>query len=236
MPDERHRLDDASSWYLSEQLDFDKRLIHFRYLTLRPFIQGPEGLELGPAEGQMTRFLISDFERLTVVEGAQDLLDRIPDSPRLVKVRSLFEDFTPLRLFDTIVMEHILEHVDDPVALLGRVAHWLSPGGILWAGVPNALSIHRLVAVKMGLLAVPWELNARDIAQGHRRVYTPELFRRDIEMSGLTVERIGGVYFKPVSTKQIQNTWTDAMIQGFYELGKDFEHNAADMFAICRRK
>jgi trans-aconitate methyltransferase len=231
--DEQTRVQQISDWYLREQLDFDKRLIGFRYQSLKPHLQGPEGLELGPAEGEMTQFLLQDFARLTSVEGSGDLLANIPDAPNLLKVHALFEDFEPDRQFNTIVMEHILEHVEEPVALLQRAKQWLAPGGKILAGVPNGNSIHRLVAVKMSLLKHPCELNARDIALGHRRVYVPETFRQDLEASGLRIAKMGGVFFKPVSNKQIQENWNQEMIQGFYELGKDFPEQAAELYAVC---
>jgi 2-polyprenyl-3-methyl-5-hydroxy-6-metoxy-1,4-benzoquinol methylase len=231
--DELKRVETASHWYLKDQLNFDKRLIGLRYQTLKPHIQGPEGLELGPAEGSMTRYLVGDFERLTIVDGAAQLLERIPAAPNLTKVHSLFEDFHPAQRFNTIVMEHILEHVDDPVALLARVKGWAAPQGKLLLGVPNGNSIHRLVAVKMGLLKDPCELNDRDHAVGHRRVYTRESFRRDIEKAGLKVLEMNGVLFKPLSNQQIQDHWTEEMIQGFYELGKDFPEYAAEISAVC---
>lgn len=231
---ESARLESLSGWYIQEQLDFDKRLVHFRYQTLKPHLHGPEGLELGPADGQMTRFMIHDFDRLTVVDGAADLLVRIPDAPNLIKVHELFETFAPDQRFNTIVMEHILEHVEKPVVLLQRVRQWLAPGGRILVGVPNAHSIHRLVAVKMGLLKEPCEMNARDIALGHRRVYTPETFRRDLQLAGLAVIEMGGVFLKPLSNQQIQDHWTEEMIQGFFELGKDFPENAAELYAVCR--
>ena len=61
MSEELNRVVQASEWYLAEQLNFDKRLIRYRYETLKPYLQGAEGLEVGPAEGQMTQFLISHF-------------------------------------------------------------------------------------------------------------------------------------------------------------------------------
>ncbi len=230
---ELKRIEEISDWYLKEQLDFDKRLIHFRYQTIKPYLQGPEGLELGPAEGHMTRLLLQDFARLTAVDGAAGLLARIPDMPNLVKVHALFEEFEPDRLFNTIIMEHILEHVERPVALLVRAKKWLTRGGRLLVGVPNGHSIHRLVAVKIGLLKDPCELNQRDKALGHRRVYTPETLRKDIEAAQLRVTEMGGVFFKPLSKQQIQDHWTEEMIQGFYELGKDFPENAAEIYAVC---
>src|SRR5688500_464573 len=142
---EGQRVESLSEWYLKEQLDFDKRLIRYRYQTLKPHLRGPEGLELGPAEGEMTQFLIENFSTLTVVEGSAELLSQIPDRPNLNKIHSLFEEFHPNKLFNTIIMEHILEHVDDPVGLLERVKNWLAPNGKILLGVPNGDSIHRLV-------------------------------------------------------------------------------------------
>ncbi|PYS46233.1 MAG: class I SAM-dependent methyltransferase [Acidobacteria bacterium] len=231
---EQQRVEKVSEWYLKDQLDFDRRLIQFRYQTLRPHLAGPEGLELGPAEGEMTQFLLPHFTRLTVVDGSQELLARINDAPNLVKVHKLFEEFVPDQPFNTIVMEHILEHVEDPVSLVSRVKEWLARGGKLLVGVPNAHSIHRLAAVKMGLLKEPCELNARDRILGHRRVYTPESFRRDLETAGVQVVEKGGVFFKPLSNQQIQDNWTEEMIAGFYELGKDFPDYAAELYAICQ--
>lgn len=230
---ELKRVESLSDWYLKEQLDFDKRLIRFRYETIKPKLVGPRGLELGPAEGEMTQFLINDFDHLTIVEGSADLLAKIPERPNLIKVHSLFEEFQPKQPFDSIILEHVLEHVDDPVSLLRQVKNWLAPEGKLFLGVPNGNSIHRLVAVKMGLLDHPCQLNSRDHALGHRRVYTPETFRADIEMSGLVIVDMGGVYFKPLSNGQIQDYWSEQMIQGFYELGKDFPAFAAEIYTVC---
>jgi 2-polyprenyl-3-methyl-5-hydroxy-6-metoxy-1,4-benzoquinol methylase len=230
---EKTRIEQASNWYLQEQLDFDKRLIGFRYKTLRPHIKGTIGLELGPAEGQMTRFLVNDFKSLTIVDAAPALLELIPAYPNLIKIHSLFEEFSPQSKFDTIVMEHILEHVDEPVRLLQRSSEWLAPGGRILLGVPNGNSIHRLAAAKMGILSSPCQLNPRDLAQGHRRVYTSKTLRSDIETAGLKISESGGVFLKPLSNQQIQDNWTEEMIRGFYELGKDFPEYAADIYAVC---
>lgn len=227
------RVNLGANWYLKEQLDFDKRLIRFRYQTLKPHLKGPAGLELGPAEGEMTQFLVGDFEQLTVVDAAGELLQRIPSPPNLVKVCSLFEEFQAARSFDTIVMEHIVEHVAEPVALLRKVREWLKPGGRILVGVPNGHSIHRLVAVKMGLLREPCQLNSRDEALGHRRVYTRATLSSDLAAGGLAIEELGGVFFKPLSNKQIQDHWSEEMIDGFYELGKGFPEHAAELYAVC---
>jgi 2-polyprenyl-3-methyl-5-hydroxy-6-metoxy-1,4-benzoquinol methylase len=233
--EEHRRVRANTAWYLHEQLDFDKRLVRFRYQSLQPWFTGRTCLELGPAEGIMTERLVEEFERVTAVDAAQCLLDAMPDHPRLRKVCCLFEEFAPGERFDTVLLDHVLEHVLDPIRLLRRAADWVRPEGRLLAGVPNANSFHRLAAVKMGLLASPSDLNDRDRLLGHRRVYTREAFARDLAAASLVVEEMGGVFFKPLSNRQIQEQWSDAMVEGFYLLGKDFPDHAAELYAVCRR-
>jgi 2-polyprenyl-3-methyl-5-hydroxy-6-metoxy-1,4-benzoquinol methylase len=233
--DEQRRVDTLSDWYVSQQLDFDRQLIRMRARSIEPYFRGSRALELGPADGEMTRLLVERFHDLTAVDGSAELLAKLPAHPHLTTVHSLFEEFTPAQRFDTVIMEHILEHVDDPRALLRRASHWIADGGVLIAGVPNGHSIHRLAAVKMGLLGDPCELNERDHALGHRRVYTEETFHADLAGSGLKVVATGGVFFKALSNKQIETTFTPEMVRGFYELGKDFPQYAAELFAVCER-
>ena len=233
MQPEQQRVASCADWYLHRQLDFDRRLIEYRFRTIQPWLPGGVGLELGPAEGHMTALLQPEFLQLTVVDGAAELLERIPDDAALNKVCALFEDYQPDRGFDAIVMEHILEHVADPADLLARVARWLNPGGRLFVGVPNGHSLHRLAAVKMGLLEHPCQLNERDLRIGHRRVYTPDSFRREIENTGLVIRHFGGVFLKPLSNAQIEQHWDEAMMEGFYQLGKDMPEYAAELYAVC---
>lgn len=232
---EYERLADASDFYKSEELELDRIVLAYRYKVIRPHLTGTSCLELGPAEGGMTKFLLDDFDRVTSVDGARELLDLIPDHPRLTKVHSLFETYVPSGRFDAIVMDHVLEHVEHPGELLRTAAGWLSPNGRIAVGVPNALSIHRLAAVKMGLLSSPYELNQRDLRVGHRRVYDPPDFKREIERAGLRVIHSGSVLLKPLAYQQMADSWTRPMIDAFLELGCEFPDIAAELHAVCVR-
>lgn len=47
--------------------------------------------------------------------------------------------------YDAVVLNHVIEHVRDPLALLGSSHHLLKPGGILMVVTPNVESIGHLV-------------------------------------------------------------------------------------------
>ncbi|MEO1138442.1 MAG: class I SAM-dependent methyltransferase [Pseudomonadota bacterium] len=200
---------------------------HFRGTTM---------LEMGPAEGVMTQFLAqSDFE-LSAVEGAElfckDLKQRYPD---MEVHHSLFEDFQPTKRFDNIVLGHVLEHVEDPVDILSRAREWLTEDGIILAAVPNARSLHRQAAVLMGLLSFEQEMNEADRHHGHRRVYTPETFRRDFMQAGLNIEVFGGYWMKPVSNKQIEDTWTPEMLNAFMKLGERYPDISGEIYIVASK-
>jgi len=222
-------------WYTDTQLDFDKVLIDYRFKTISEYFVKDSCLELGPADGVMTKLLVEKFSKLDLVEGSQELLDLIPNYSNVRKYCKLFEDFVPDRKYSTVIMEHVLEHIQNPVQVLKRVINWLDIDGVLIVGVPNAKSFHRLAAVKMGLLTTEYELNERDIQLGHYRIYDLNSLENDIIESGYKVKNRGGVFFKALSNRQIQDNWSVEMINGFYELGKDFQFNAAEIFVVASK-
>jgi 2-polyprenyl-3-methyl-5-hydroxy-6-metoxy-1,4-benzoquinol methylase len=230
----KNRINESANFYKSQMLDIDYKQTTFCYNSFKDFFVGEACCELGPSTGYMTKLLINDFKKIHVVEGALELLKQIPENEKLVKHHSLFEDFEPPIQFDTIIMNHVLEHIQDPVSLLKKLKTWISPGGVLIIGVPNAKSFHRLAAVKMGLLSSEYELNDRDKQLGHYRVYDLETLSSDAKISGWSVEKSGGVFLKFLSNSQINNFMTEEMIEAYYLLGKDFPINGAEIFIIAK--
>ena len=122
------------------------------------------------------------------------------------------------------------------MALLRRVSLWLKDDGRLLIGVPNAKSFHRLAAVKMGLLSNEYELNERDVALGHYRVYDLNSLTAHAEEAGLEVMEKGGVFLKFLSNAQIEEFFTEEMMEAFNSLSKEFYFNSAEVFIVCKNK
>lgn len=208
--------------------------IRYAAEVFRRFWTGSSCLELGPAEGVMTEVLAHRFPDLTVVEGAPTFcLELRRRHPGIEVVHALFEDFAPGRTYDTIVLGHVLEHVEDPVALAARARSWLAPGGRIVAAVPNSRSLHRQAAVLMGLLGAETDFSPLDVAHGHRRVFDPESFRSVFTRAGLRLHAFGGFWLKPVSNAQIADTWDAGMLAAFLALGERYPDIAAEIYAIA---
>jgi 2-polyprenyl-3-methyl-5-hydroxy-6-metoxy-1,4-benzoquinol methylase len=198
------------------------------------FWRGRRCLEMGPAEGVMTPYLNRAFPDLTLVDGAEVFCASLRlRFPAATVVRALFEDFAPTTLFDTLVLGHVLEHVEHPVGVLRKASSWLAPGGVICCAVPNARSLHRQAAVLLRILETEHSLNPTDLHHGHRRVYDPESFRADFLAAGLGIRFFGGYWLKPLSNRQMEDAWTPEMIHAFMQLGERYPDIAGEIYIIA---
>ena len=208
--------------------------IRYCHGLMKRHIRGRRILEMGPAEGVMTEVLATADCKLTIVEGSALFCESLRRRfPNVKIVHSLFEDFQPVDVFDTIVLGHVLEHVEDPVGVLRLVRQWLAPGGVVFGAVPNARSLHRQAAVVMGMLAQEDALNEVDRYHGHRRVFNPESFRGVFIAAGLRVDVFGGYWLKPISNKQLEMTWTQPMLDAFMQLGERYPDIAGEIYVVA---
>ena len=209
-------------------------MVRYSFSVFSRFLKPGPILELGPAEGLMTELLAATGEELTLVEGAEtfcrDLEARFPAAS---VHHSLFEEFHTDARFPNIILGHVLEHVENPVAVLKRVERFLAPGGRILCAVPNARSLHRQAGVLMGHLGFEEDMSALDIHHGHFRVYNPETFRRDFLAANLAVEFFGGYWLKPLSGSQIEAHWTPEMIDAFMRLGERYPDIAAEIYVVA---
>lgn len=235
--DEIRRLHNVSEWYSSGK-GLDSKLIQYRAKTFLPYFKGLVILELGCADGVMTEILVKHFKRIVAVDGSSKFCDTVRNRIKvdnLEVICSLFEQLKLNEKFDTIIMAHILEHVENPGLIMNKAKNWLKDSGVLLIDVPNANSIHRQAGVKMGLLKRVDELNELDKKLGHRRVYTWETLKKDIKKAGLNIKAMGGVFLKPLTNSQIEKWWIEEMMDAFYELGKEYPEIAAEIYAVCEK-
>lgn len=221
------------SWYAK---GVSTKMVEYSFEVFSRHIDGGSVLEMGPAEGVMTPLLLTKASTLTLLEGAEHFcLDLARRYPAAKVVHSLFEDYSPSEKFDRIVLGHVLEHVEDPVAILKRATSWLSPKGKIIAAVPNALSVHRQAAVLMGILPTEHSLNEMDRHHGHRRVFDPTSFRAAFSGAGLNIEHFGGYWLKPLSNAQIERSWTPEMLSSFMTLGEKYPEIAAEIYVVATK-
>jgi SAM-dependent methyltransferase len=155
-------------------------------------------LELGYGDGLLTQALREAGFNADLLEGSPLLCARARElhGTDLRIHHALFEEFHPSHLYDVVLALHVLEHVDEPVHLLRRIADWVRPGGTVVLVVPNRASIHRRVALQMELIRALDELSPRDHLVGHQRVYDLDQLEQDAVAAGLKPQERFGSFLK----------------------------------------
>lgn len=205
----------ARDYYLSDEIadiDIEERAQRLAAPRLIAAIAGARRvLDMGYGTGQMARALLAHGLRAEVVEGSPLLAEQAAARhPDLVVHRAMFEEFTPGPVYDAVLALHVMEHVDAPRDLMAHVRTWLRPGGAVVVVVPNRASLHRRLAVRMGLQARLDDLSARDHLVGHRRVYDLATLEGDLRAAGLRPEERFGSTLKVVPNAMMLD-WPPAL-------------------------
>jgi SAM-dependent methyltransferase len=185
--------------------DFDAR---YTMATVRRIAErvapGDRVLELGCATGLMTAHLAGQGAHVTGVDRSGDYLTRARArlGDRAVLVEAVldapgWEDLVGDG-FDHVLLCNVVHELPDPVGLLRRAAALLGPAGLVHLSLQNPDSIHRLVAVEMGLIDDVREVSARGERFGTLGLWGIDDLARLAREAALGVVGWEGVMLKPL--------------------------------------
>jgi 2-polyprenyl-3-methyl-5-hydroxy-6-metoxy-1,4-benzoquinol methylase len=235
-------LKDTAERTYSYNFDFD--VMHpYMLESFKPFFRPGNMLELGCFRGAFTRRLHAHYPELTCVEASDEAIAEARQAlgPGVTFHNALFEQVVLPQRYDHIVMTHVLEHLDDPVAVLRRVnQEWLAPQGRFFLVCPNANAPSRQIAVKMGLISHNAAVTKAEALHGHRCTYSLDTLERDAVAAGLKVVHRSGIFFKALANFQWDRLLqTDivskAYLDGCYQLGQQYPDLCASIFLVCER-
>jgi 2-polyprenyl-3-methyl-5-hydroxy-6-metoxy-1,4-benzoquinol methylase len=253
-------LQETFTWARSKVFEnYNSVLAHYQAIACLEHARGESLLDMPCGDGALTAILAPRFKRVVGVDASSKHLALARSNlPGAELHEALIEEFETGERFDTITMINILEHVVDPVQVLGKAASLLNDDGVILAHVPNAVAINRRLAVLMGTLTECEELSPFDIqVVGHRRSYTLPTLCEDIRKAGLKIAATGGVFYKSLSTPQMdwflknglwgeggfgwgrvggpKKDWKSEFCRASYELGKQDPESCNIVFACITK-
>ena len=138
---------------------------------------------------------------------------------------------------DLIIISSLLHEVPDPQAVLSAVRGICGPETTLHINVPNSESLHRRLAVAMGIAENTSDLGQRNRDLGQHRVYAAADLRREIEQAGFSVVADGGYFLKPFTHAQMMTIASELGpkgLAGLEKLGQDLAELAAEIYVNAR--
>lgn len=218
----------ASDYHLNEGIsdkEFDRR---FHYLCFEwvNSLLSPRSrvLEMGYGEGNITRELLSHGHQVEIVEGSAALVDeaRFHFQEKVTVHHSLFSDFQPNERYDAILATNVLEHVDDTAATLTSILRWCRDDTKVIVTVPNAESIHRRLAVLMGIQPSIYTLSPRDHLVGHQRVYDFARLSAEVEQAGFEIRSKNGFLLKVLPNLMLKDL-SASVIDALYDISDQMD-------------
>lgn len=164
--------------------------------------------------------------------------------PNLAVIQGFFEEAVPqIRALqpappDMIIISSVLHEVMSPKELLRAAQSIMGDQSVLHVNVPNATSLHRILARSMGLIDDVKGLSTRNLELLQQRVYDAASLKIDIEMAGLVVANAGGYLVKPFTHAQMQTISPyigEAVLDGLYQLGKAHPELASEIYLEARK-
>lgn len=243
--DYNKELDDSTNAESEKYVySFDFDVMHpFMIKSFTPFFRGNNVLELGSYKGNFTQRLLPLFSDITCVEASSEAITEASEQlpSHIHFINSTFELAQLDRKYDNIILTHVLEHLDDPVAVLRRIQEeWLTEEGHLFLVTPNAMAPSRQIAVKMGLISHNSAVTPAEDLHGHRITYTLDTLERDARGAGLNVVLRTGIFFKALANFQWDRLLqTDIIskeyLEGCYQLGQVYPELCSSIFLLCNR-
>ena len=143
--------------------------------------------------------------------------------------------------FDFIILSSVLHELDDPQKMLNAIRDLCKDNTVVHINVPNANSMHRLIAIEAGLINDVHEQSAQMQKMQRRRTYDMELLEEEIKQDGFEVVDSGSYFVKPFTHLQMQRCLDEGIINekvlgGLERLIKYMPEYGAGIYVNVRRK
>lgn len=224
--------------------NFDLDVMHYYIFEAikHHFVEG-NCLELGSSKGDFTKRLTKHFNDITCVEASNEAIEIAKQNldSNVIYYNSMFETVELPKKYDNIILTHVLEHIDDPIALLTKIQNeWLSENGKLFLVCPNANAPSRQIAVKMGLISHNSTVTPSEKEHGHQITYTLDTLERDAKNGNLNIIHRSGIFFKALANFQWDQLLSTDIISkeyldGCYQLGQQYPDLCSSIMLICKK-
>ena len=219
--------------------DFDRIVGRLQTSNVIKLGVGNSILDIGCGIGEYTQAFTDRFGTVVGLDPDHNCLEEAINTTEGVKyIQGFGETFKLKEKFDTISLNNILEHVDDPIKLLQNCKKHLKHGGKIIVQVPNAGSPARKLGVKMGIIPSLNHISPKERDfYGHQRVYYLSSLIGDCQEAGLSVVQTGGILYKPLPNGDLWNLYQEKgmeFVNALLDFGESRPQDCACIFAVCQ--
>jgi 2-polyprenyl-3-methyl-5-hydroxy-6-metoxy-1,4-benzoquinol methylase len=180
-----------------------------------------------------------NYKSLHVVEPTelfyQKLLKDINGENNIHAYKCLIERFNYNSTFDFIIASSLLHEIEDLTVFFQKIKSLSNPKTIIYCNVPNKNSLHRLLALKMGIIERTDEFSESNIKHQTKRIFDLSELEILASNNGFQVLDSGSYFIKPFTHSQMQemintNILNMNILNGLYELSDIIPDLGSEIF------
>lgn len=222
-------------------LPFEPVLSRYRRARTCEFIDAQDiGLWVEVGCGTQPLPNLIEGRRWIVVEPAAEFRALVP--AQKAACYAAVTDIAPVAERCGIIIDSLLHELPDPVGLLRSYNETFThPDNVYRINVPNALSFHRQIAHRMGLIESLHDVSATGKHLQQARVYTPQSLQAEMESAGLDVLEMTSSFPKLFTHAQMQAMIDHGIVDASVFLAMDVLDaslglSGAELVAVCRKR
>jgi len=229
-------------------LEFERKLEFYRKKKLLKIVSELKYnsvLEIGSGIDSLCNYLDNNLS-YTIVEPIKEFCDlAIKNNKKNVNLKvynSFIEDFKSKKCFDLIIVNCLLHEIHDKLKFIDRIKKLMNKNSHVFITVPNKNSLHRIIALKMGLIKSTGEESKTQIdLQQSNQVFSLKTLRLFLNSSGFDVLKKGGYFIKPFTHDQMKQILDngiidDKVLNGLYLVGEEVQDLSAEIYCLCKIK
>lgn len=161
---------------------------------------------------------VQGIQEYTIVEPSHEFIEQAKrdlDGKNVYYFEGFFEENVKAlrcRNYDFIIVGSLLHELENPVDFLNNIKKISNEETIIHINVPNAMSMHRLLAAECGLIEDIYLLTERNQEFQQHKVFDLHSLRNLICQQGGDVLDSGSYFVKPFTHKQMMRCLNDEII------------------------
>lgn len=201
-------------------------------------------LEIGCGNDPLFQYIDWPITDYTIVEPSSSFIENakeLADTEYFHFINCEFKATKELKdhRFEFVLCSGLLHEVEEPVSFLKEIVSICCENTIVHINVPNANSVHRLLALEMGIIKDIHEMSENNKILQQHSVFDMASLCNMVESVGLKIVDYGSLFIKPFTHRQMyqmieQKILTEKILDGLYRLTKYMPELGSEIWVNCK--
>lgn len=203
-------------------------------------------LEVGCGTDSIVKYY-NEYKEVIIVEPSRSFVEILKNELRKgenIKIINNYiedcKDYLKKYEYDFVIVSSLLHELEDPEKVIRVIYDIISEKTIVYANVPNANSLHRIIGKEMGVISNEYELSENNLKLQQKRVFDVQALQEIFVKNKYDIAESGSFFLKPFTHAQMHRIlsgeiFPEKVIGALYNIAKIFPWYGSEIFVVCKK-